>query len=140
MSATVASMFNLPDPVHGSRLRPDGWRRVLCGISTKDGLILVRAFEHQDAPGLAYHRVHGVRDISYTVTHKASGLRCSPVTLSHAEARAVLGDLAAGLDWTQPRTIIVKTPAYQDRCWRLGSVYSDCSPPWLPPDAEEDHL
>lgn len=139
MSATVASVFKLPEPIHGTRLRRDGWRRVAVKIRTKNGPKVVAAFEHLDAPGLAYHRMDGVREIAYSVTHKGSGLRCSPISLSHAECRAVLGDLAARLDWTQPEMVVARTPEYRDRCRYLGLVYGDCSPPWLPEDAEEDH-
>lgn len=142
-AVTVRGVFDLPLLRPGAALDPEGWVAGLAKIRIKPEWLAdnrspawarVKAWRHVDAPGLCYHRTYGTnpRVISYSITHLGSGLRCAPVTLSHAEARAVLAEIAHGLDWTQTEEAIKRDDAaYRARHTEVAFRYCDSEPPLL---------
>lgn len=144
MSTTVATVFDLPPLRAGAALDPKGWVAGLAKISIKrewlaadpasPEWVRVKAWRHVDAPGLCYHRTYGTnpRVISYAITHLGSGYRCAPVSLSHAEARAVLAEIAHGLDWTQTEEAIKRDDrVFRARHHEVALRYCDSEPPLL---------
>lgn len=144
---TIAKVFDLPQLQFSPGLRPDGWRRSTGRIRCRKFAnrhdwedVTVPVWEPEDVPGLMYNRMTAVPPTmrAYSVTHAASGLRCGPPALSHAEARAILAELGAGLDWTQSRSSIKANPDYHARYGQVALLYCDSLPPWMTEDMISD--